>query len=654
MPELASPAVTEPKGQMLGPFLGQVTTQSIKVWLHLEGAHNEIWVTLHPNELTRKSVATDRLEFTSQKLFTDCVEIPGLAPDTLYYYRLWTNAACSLPLPLQGLRDEELQFRTLPSDPNAQIDFVVMSCHNPTVSLADGFEGHAVWADLPQIIARECNRNVRFALMVGDQVYADEWQDRILAEKTEAGRLNLYLEVYREFWGNIHYRRVLCRLPAVMIWDDHDIADGWGSELTSFVGKTAAFKPEWQNLFNAAFEAFSTMQASRNPKPLAANPRDGLDFAFKVGPWGFLFLDLRTNRNVKLGHLLTPEQAQRIRDWVESNSEGMQTLFVVSPVVFSHGSPLLDEKTTRYWPWMMSIVDFVSKRTRWGKGLHTRFSKSVGDIRDDIADSWGSPQNAAQADEILDYLFGLQNDSQKPRSVVILSGDIHTSGYANIYSADPEHKTRSSIPHITSSSIAYTPFNWLLEAIYRYASKTVALGHKGTYSSQVSHHFSSRSVAVLSLRPSTGDGDFQLKVKYYLEGYPEPQTLIFDLDKVSHREDIAWVAQHTLFAPEFAPTSDVDVEGLLRQKATTAGQKLNWQNSIVDLMKLLGLDSSLGARKRLAQEWGYTGVLNGSAEMNVWLHQQMVMRFQRAGGVVPEAIVDHGPADVSQPSAGNT
>jgi phosphodiesterase/alkaline phosphatase D-like protein len=635
---------------MLGPFLGQVTTESIKVWLHLESVHEAVWVTLHPQSADQPSAASARLEFKAERLFTDCVELTGLRPDTRYFYKLWTNPALSLPLDLQGLEPGELQFRTLPADPAAQIDFVVMSCHNPTVAMADGFEGHAVWADLPQIISSDSNQNVRFALMVGDQVYADEWQAKILAEPSEQGRLALYLEVYRKFWSNIHYRRVLCRLPAMMIWDDHDITDGWGSELSSFVGDTAAFKPEWTNLFQAAFRTFSVMQASRNPAPLAQDPRDGLDFGFRVGPWGFIFLDLRTNRNVRLRRLLTPEQAFRIRQWVEANSAGMQTLFVVSPVVFSHGSPLLEEKTTRYWPFVMSLVDFVAKRTRWGKGLHTRFSKSVGDIRDDIADSWGSPENAAQADEMLGYLFDLQNDAEQPTSVIILSGDIHTSGYANIYSADPAHKVRASIPHITSSSVSYTPFNWLLEAIYRYASKTVELGHKKLFSSQVSHHFSSRSVAVLSLRPMRAEGDFQLKVKYYLEGYPEPQTLIFDLARSSHREDIAWVAQSKLFAPEFAPTSRIDVDAVLREKARTSTTPLNWRESIVDLMKLLDLDSSLGARKRLAQEWGYTGPLNGSAAMNVWLHQQIVAKFQQAGGTVPEAALPNGPRGTGEPA----
>lgn len=110
---------------------------------------------------------------------------------------------------------------------DAQIDFLVMSCHNPTVAHDDGFDGYAVWADIPQIISGESNRNVRFAPLAGDQVYADNWQERVLAAKSDEERLQLYLDVYRTFWSHIHYRRLLCALPAVMMWDDHDITDGW-------------------------------------------------------------------------------------------------------------------------------------------------------------------------------------------------------------------------------------------------------------------------------------------------------------------------------------------------------------------------------------------------------------------------------------------
>jgi hypothetical protein len=81
--------------------------------------------------------------------------------------------------------------------------------------------------------------------------------------------------------------------------------------------------------------------------------------------------------------------------------------------------------------------------------------------------------------------------------------------------------------------------------------------------------------------------------------------------------------------------SAVDLVALMESKAAAAGQKLNWRTSIVDLMKLLNLDSSLGARKELATELGYTGDMNDSATMNIWLHKQVMNKVAENGGTVP-------------------
>jgi len=84
--------------------------------------------------------------------------------------------------------------------------------------------------------------------------------------------------------------------------------------------------------------------------------------------------------------------------------------------------------------------------------------------------------------------------------------------------------------------------------------------------------------------------------------------------------------------------SDVDIETRLTEMAR--GKDLNWQTSIVDLMKLVGIDSSLANRKELAQELGYTGALDGSAEMNTWLHRATMRKLAENGGKVPAALTD--------------
>ncbi|AMU93455.1 hypothetical protein AOA14_02410 [Sphingopyxis terrae subsp. terrae NBRC 15098] len=89
-----------------------------------------------------------------------------------------------------------------------------------------------------------------------------------------------------------------------------------------------------------------------------------------------------------------------------------------------------------------------------------------------------------------------------------------------------------------------------------------------------------------------------------------------------------------------APISEVDVEAILATEAAKVAQPLSWRTSIVDLMKLLDIDSSLANRKELAQELGYTGELNGSAEMNIWLHKAVMRELAANGGKVPADLTD--------------
>ena len=88
-------------------------------------------------------------------------------------------------------------------------------------------------------------------------------------------------------------------------------------------------------------------------------------------------------------------------------------------------------------------------------------------------------------------------------------------------------------------------------------------------------------------------------------------------------------------APGGAPMSNVDVEAVLTKLASENKEKLDWRKSIVDLMKLLNLDSGLGPRKELAKELGYTGDMNDSASMNIWLHKQVMQKVAANGGKVP-------------------
>ena len=98
-------------------------------------------------------------------------------------------------------------------------------------------------------------------------------------------------------------------------------------------------------------------------------------------------------------------------------------------------------------------------------------------------------------------------------------------------------------------------------------------------------------------------------------------------------------------APAPAPTpaaamSAVDVEAMLEAKAKSFPRKVNWRTSIVDLMALVGIDNSLAERRELARELGYTGDMNDTAPMNIWLHKQVMRKLAENGGKVPADLLD--------------
>lgn len=109
---------------------------------------------------------------------------------------------------------------------------------------------------------------------------------------------------------------------------------------------------------------------------------------------------------------------------------------------------------------------------------------------------------------------------------------------------------------------------------------------------------------------------------------------------VAAADPVAAVAQTEQLAAAPIPISNVDVVAKLEALAKAHAEKLNWKTSIVDLMKLLGLDSSLAARKTLATELGCPAAKMGdSAQMNIWLHKTVLQKLAQNGGNVPAELL---------------
>jgi phosphodiesterase/alkaline phosphatase D-like protein len=563
-----SPNTPAPTQISLGPFIGDITSSSVKLWLSVDSdVDKDVFVTVRPVEHYAKAELGRQVtqpEATPQDMKTEVVQsgvihclkanlgtgtatLAGLEPNTKYSYQLWADKENQIILDLGELEQKYLWFITLPEEGyEKQLDFLLMSCHNPQTATSDDCEGFGVWRQLPEIMKQ--NANVRFALLAGDQIYADEVEALALKERDPDERRQLYLGVYKRFWNNKYYRSVLCSLPAVLMWDDHDITDGWGSREDSFRDDDPQeFRPEWKELLETAKSMFALMQAARNPEPLSKDFETGFDTCFKVGKAGFIVADLRSNRNLRKRRIWNPEQLEAIKAWVAANKSEMETLFFVSSVVFSHGSPQIETKMLGMWFRVLQVVKLVEKSGFFRKKV-ALFNSKFGDLRDDINDSWGSDYNRAETDRVLDYLFDVENpvDEIDPLNVVILSGDIHTPGYSTIYSKRSDRHKKAVIPHIVATPVSYEPFSWIGEAIFRRVTKVVKLGNNNNYTSQVSHHFCYRNVVVVSLRNYSKEEDEKdgkesyLKVKYYLEGFPEPQIMLFDLNHGARKENIDW------------------------------------------------------------------------------------------------------------------
>lgn len=419
----------------LGPMVGSTTHNEAKIWVQtLKPLTLECKVYTDPDGNNQIRSSPFILKTEAEKGSTGVAAAALPMNDKRYYYRLFEKKGSS-SVPISQI----LSFRSFPT-PNKKIEsvsFGLISCNKPeNFNYEKELSLRNMWRHLFLEMSR---KNAAFLLTVGDQVYADHersnaWQES-LDGSSQKSPLELYRDVYQRHWSFPEMQMVLGNFPTFMIWDDHEITNGWGSSKKHREKKS-------QKIFQAARKVYEEFQHSHNPATLPYphnyKPTPGhrpYYYAFRYGPVAFLTLDLRGNRRIWDGQLLGPDQWAALRYWLESKeAKDSRILFLISSVPMIH--------------------------------LKMRLARLLWWLKTDIADQWSSPHNKEERRELIAMLFDKYIENGK-RQVFILGGDVHVGTVAKI----TDSKSKQSIYQFTSSPIANKPERHLDSFLKRFSSK---------------------------------------------------------------------------------------------------------------------------------------------------------------------------------------
>ena len=312
--------------------------------------------------------------------------------------------------------------------------------------LAKTDEPYLLW---DKLIEQHGNEPFSILIMGGDQVYADElwskvkeleeWSrlnmnDKIKRKATKAMIRNLdtfYESLYIKKWSDEQMSLCLASIPTVMMWDDHDIFDGWGSYPQELLDCDV-----YQNIFKTAKKYFEIFQIrSLKNQTLLTKDRRHFSFALKFRNYHILGLDNRTQRSIY--QVMGNDQWKDLNTYLDENilNDNLLVLSAV-PVVYRDFS--LTE----------NLVDFTS----WQE-----------ELTDDLKDHWRAKEHQGERMRLIMRLFmniEKRKVSKRNTRTVILSGDVHVGSLGVIN----DHKNQNKIHQVVSSGIVHTPptyIEWL-------------------------------------------------------------------------------------------------------------------------------------------------------------------------------------------------
>ena len=451
-----TPRFIFPDGELeMAVALGDLTDRSVRVWGRLPAGTSEASLSVDGVEVARGEVRPD-----SQRdhVAAAVLEVDPPRP----------GASFTVTLAEKSLR---ARFAPAPTD-RARLRFAFGSCHQPFGQADDDgrLQKHAGARIYPRIGRLFEEREAAFALWLGDQVYSDGIaelgvRERMAADPlvTDADLLATYRHLYRGYFNETGYRKLAEGVPAYLMWDDHDIFDGWGSLLDK--------KPFDDRLFRAADGAFREYQHLRNPgATLDAGGPHG--YSFWHGDVGFHVADLRSERDYHAGRVLGDAGWSRLDGFLaEAAERGVPTIFVGLSVPMVHASPTL----------MRAL-----------QGLRASSGR-------DVRDRWSVAAFAAERSKLLERLFTWQTGGRH-RQVIVLSGDVHVGA---AFTLRPRHG-RGRLAQWTSSALStpdglrHVVVNHLITAFVRLGEGELRVRRHGLATSN--------NVGLVEVEPADGGG----------------------------------------------------------------------------------------------------------------------------------------------------
>jgi alkaline phosphatase D len=463
----------------LGPVIGHTDETSTRIWIQ---------VVDEPLNYRLRVAGVGLFDFVStegdvREFRTAIATVTGLQPDVRYRYSVVCRGRV-----VPGTR---ASFRTMPQRGSmANVLFCAVSCSK---HVQDG-----IWQEFAAFVKKA---KPHFILMMGDQIYADEDTPNVFSEHFQsqpAPRREALADKYKLTWGRAVVREVLANFPSYMMWDDHDIRDGWGSVASDSPTMLARY-PRGRTIYerhNAYFEdcrdVYWHFQACHNPLfapdekppnivtgPPAPGTRQAMPFAFRCGRIVFLVLDSRGARDIfrraEEMPILGLEQWGYLEAVVASLDPEVEAVAIVTPTPIASMDPdgqtqrLLGDRTddvekfkrgnaqgilelksggTSEIPITVANVH-LSRLTGVPLNLGTFMLSKV----DEARDQWSHKASRGEQMALL-KLAGkarLENAAPGPgRTLLFLSGDIHVGCLYDITSMKPPYKAVS----LTSSGLS--------------------------------------------------------------------------------------------------------------------------------------------------------------------------------------------------------